>query len=386
MKTSITTQLSSAENLSYLDPRLPRATFKCVLKHYAASMLIYGALWLILRLNPWFRGLLDVPFGSFPAWRFYDWYLVLYALVAPAIYFTFRPRTLWLSKNVLILGWLARVAWCALGQAPPNVARPWAPTFKEKHAFVFLLIKLVYGPLMLNSLCLEYNAYPALLMQYQQSASLVGLADALYALFVTTVFCVDSGLFCFGYHAEAFWLKNPVRYVETSLSGLLVCLLCYAPFNMVTAAFFGSSNDDPHILFHGELHHPLTWILRGLAVLCLLLLTSASLSLFTKASNLTHRGIVAYGPYALVRHPGYVGKNLFWLVTLIPALFAVDTADAAFSWRQHLLFCTATAGGFIAWCSIYVLRALTEERLLLRDPEYAAYCRKVKYRFIPGIV
>lgn len=375
-------RLGPEEDLSHLDEKLPRASLGCVARHYMASLAIYGTLWCILRWNPWFRELLNIEVGSFVAGRFYDYYLLAYAVLAPPIYFALRPRSLWLSKNVLILRWLARVAGKVIGRATSS---PVQPTFKEKNAFVFLLIKLFYGPLMLNSLCLELNVFPLLWQQFLQSPTVVSLADAGYAMFVSGVFLIDSALFCFGYHAEAFWLKNPVRYVETSLSGLLVCLACYAPFNNVTASFFGPSNGEVIILFRGELHHPLTWVLRGLAVMALLLLTSSSLSLFTRASNLTNRGIVSRGPYALVRHPGYMGKNLFWLLTLIPAFFAVDTSDPGFSWAQHGLFCAATVCGFIVWCSIYTLRALTEERLLMRDPDYAAYCRKVKYRFIPGL-
>ena len=377
--------LPPAQDLSYLDTARPRATFRCAWRHYFASLVIYGVLWAVLRLNPWFHNLLTVSIGSFPAWRCYDYYLLAYAVIGPVIFFGFRPRSLWNSKNVLILGWLERVVRHVFGQSPPRAIRPWVPTFKEKHAFVFLLIKLVYGPLMLNSAFIEFNLYPALLQQWAQSPSLISMSDSGYGLFVTSVFFLDSVLFGFGYHTESFALKNQVRYVETSLLGLLVCVACYPPFNNVTTAFFGPSNDEASILFRGELHHPLTWVLRGLAVLALLLLTSSSLSLFTKASNLTNRGIVRHGPYAIIRHPGYVGKNLFWLATLIPLFFAVDTHDAGFSWTQHLLFCGAVLGGFIAWCSIYTMRALTEEKLLLNDPDYVDYCQKVKYRFIPGL-
>ena len=205
-------------------------------------------------------------------------------------------------------------------------------------------------------------------------------------LLVTSVFMLDSCLFCFGYHAEARWLGNEVRYVETTVSGLVVCLVCYPPFNSVTGAFLGSSNGDMNILFRGDLHHPITWGLRGLAVLALLLLTSASCSLFTKASNLTNRGIVHWGPYRWMRHPGYVGKNLFWLLTLVPLFCAVDGSNPAFPWKDHLLFCLGRLCGFVGWCSIYVLRGLTEERLLMSDPDYRAYCQRVRYRFIPGVV
>jgi len=39
----------------------------------------------------------------------------------------------------------------------------------------------------------------------------------------------------------------------------------------------------------------------------------------------------------------------------------------------------------LAWSAVYFVRAWTEERHLLADPEYQAYVQKVRYRFIPGI-
>jgi protein-S-isoprenylcysteine O-methyltransferase Ste14 len=37
------------------------------------------------------------------------------------------------------------------------------------------------------------------------------------------------------------------------------------------------------------------------------------------------------------------------------------------------------------WNCVYFMRAMTEERHLLQDPDYHAYCKKVPYRFVPGI-
>jgi protein-S-isoprenylcysteine O-methyltransferase Ste14 len=71
-------------------------------------------------------------------------------------------------------------------------------------------------------------------------------------------------------------------------------------------------------------------------------------------------------------------------MTLIPAFFP-NTADPRFSWPDYLLYSATTFCGFIVWGTIYFLRSVTEERFLMRDPDYVAYCRKVKYRFIPGI-
>jgi protein-S-isoprenylcysteine O-methyltransferase Ste14 len=378
-------KLDREHNLSYREPGQARATVGCVWRHYLASMVIYSALLALLLFNPWFRNLLQVSIGGLPAWRLYCYVYGAYALAAPIIFLILRPRSLWHSKNVMILGWLGRIGRHLLGHGFTRGNGAWRPSFKEKHAMVFLLIKLVYGPLMLNGIFIALPDISPLLTQFQQSPTWISRLDAAYAVFVALIWLLDSALFCFGYHTEAAFLKNEVRYVETTLSGLVVCLLCYPPFNMVTGAFLGPSNDDMNILYHGGLHHPFTWVLRGLAVLMLLLLTSASFSLFTKASNLTNRGIVQYGPYRWIRHPGYVGKNLFWLLTLVPVFLAVDVSNPAFPWKDHLGYCLARLGGFAGWCTIYVLRALTEERLLMKDPDYVEYCKKVRYRFIPGL-
>jgi protein-S-isoprenylcysteine O-methyltransferase Ste14 len=106
---------------------------------------------------------------------------------------------------------------------------------------------------------------------------------------------------------------------------------------------------------------------------------SASVALNLKASNLTHRGIVSRGPYRFVRHPAYLCKNLAWWLGSIPAVLAAWNGQSA--WAVALVL--GSAGG---WTALYVLRALTEEDHLSKvDNEYAAYCQKVRYRFVPGL-
>jgi protein-S-isoprenylcysteine O-methyltransferase Ste14 len=52
-------------------------------------------------------------------------------------------------------------------------------------------------------------------------------------------------------------------------------------------------------------------------------------------------------------------------------------------WLQGLSAVASVAG----WTLLYVLRALTEEDHLKRvDGEYAEYAKRVKWRFIPGVV
>jgi protein-S-isoprenylcysteine O-methyltransferase Ste14 len=371
-------------NISYLDPKLPRATFKQVLRHYVASAIIYGVVLLLLNISPWFIDLLRVPLFGYPALFLYRYVYVAYLIIAPLIYFVVRPRSLWMSKNLLILGYFRRLArWCI--QSPKQrIQNAWRPAYEEKHAMMFLLIKTFYGPLMINSALMSYYGLVPFLQRFRVFHSLLSICDTGYMVLFHCVFLLDSSMFAFGYHSESGLLKNKLRYAETNPLHILVCVACYSPFNMATGAFFGPSNRDPYILFAGDVTHPLTWVLRGLGVFFLLLLLSTSMSLFTKASNLTNRGIVDWGPYRIVRHPGYLAKNMFWLMTLLPTLIP-DTSNLQFTWSRYLLFFTMTVWGFVGWGTLYFLRAITEEKFLMRDPDYVAYCRKVKYRFIPGV-
>ncbi len=84
----------------------------------------------------------------------------------------------------------------------------------------------------------------------------------------------------------------------------------------------------------------------------------------------TERGhhVVDRGPYALVRHPGYVAMTTF----------APAAALAMGSWLA--LGCGAVCG------ASFVLRAGLEDRFLQKNLEgYAEYARRVRYRLVPGL-
>ena len=88
-----------------------------------------------------------------------------------------------------------------------------------------------------------------------------------------------------------------------------------------------------------------------------------------KASNLTNRGIVSHGPYACVRHPAYIAKNLAWWIGALPTLYcAFSSGDVRAAGYSLLALC--------GWTTIYALRAITEERhlLLLRQRLRASTC------------
>lgn len=78
--------------------------------------------------------------------------------------------------------------------------------------------------------------------------------------------------------------------------------------------------------------------------------------------------VVTTGPYAIVRHPMYVGGSLYMLAMPL----------ALGSWWGFPVFAS------FLWVLIW--RLFDEEALLTRDlPGYAEYCRKVRWRLLPLI-
>jgi protein-S-isoprenylcysteine O-methyltransferase Ste14 len=77
---------------------------------------------------------------------------------------------------------------------------------------------------------------------------------------------------------------------------------------------------------------------------------------------------VTNGPYAIVRHPGYVGFILLYSAT--PTLLG--------SWWGLVPVGVLTV--------VFILRTLLEDQTLLKElPDYQAYAQEVRYRLLPGI-
>ena len=135
-----------------------------------------------------------------------------------------------------------------------------------------------------------------------------------------------------------------------------------------------SSSDFPYF------ENKFAFIAANVAILALMgIFAWASISLGFKASNLTHRGIVTKGPYRFIRHPAYMCKSMAWWIGGIP--FVVNAAGSG------LIAVILTLIPLIVWSYIYFLRAMTEERHLISvNSEYEDYAKKVRYRFVPGLV
>jgi len=194
-------------------------------------------------------------------------------------------------------------------------------------------------------------------------------------LTIQIILVVDLGLFTIGYLVEMPRLKNEIRSVDPTLLGWAAALLCYPPFNALTGRILGSNVSDFPRFDDPTAHLSLNLLLLALMAAY----ASASVFLGLKASNLTHRGIVSRGPYALVRHPAYVCKNMAWWIGSAPLV------SLAFS--QSMVSGLGALAGVVGWTLLYVMRALTEEdHLRSVDGDYAAYAARVRYRFVPGVI
>jgi protein-S-isoprenylcysteine O-methyltransferase Ste14 len=113
-----------------------------------------------------------------------------------------------------------------------------------------------------------------------------------------------------------------------------------------------------------------TWVTTPIAALGLLIVVWARLSLGRNIGFVpAQRELVATGAYAYMRHPVYTGgllTNIAFLLSAFSPLNALLIALGAF-W-------------FIP------VKSLVEEDFLRSDPQYAAYMKRVRARWIPFLV
>jgi len=80
-----------------------------------------------------------------------------------------------------------------------------------------------------------------------------------------------------------------------------------------------------------------------------------------------NRGVVARGPYSIVRHPIYTG----YVITHVAFFMAHPTV-----WNAAVVLIADSA---------LIVRALLEERVLTSDRSYQAYCTRVAWHLVPGL-
>ncbi len=200
-------------------------------------------------------------------------------------------------------------------------------------------------------------------------AQAFGSFSASYGFFNGAFFLVDLFFAVIGYSFTLRLLDTQIRSAEPTMTGWVVCIVCYQPFwGLVSRQYLSYEQDG---FTWGDLvgGHSVLYAAWGTAILaCLVVYSLSTLCFGLRFSNLTHRGIITSGPYRYTKHPAYIAKCLsFWLIS-IPFLSNQGLKAAV---AQSLMLLLGNA--------IYVARAITEERHLVRDPvyrEYQAYIRK----------
>jgi len=240
----------------------------------------------------------------------------------------------------------------------------------EKVALRAVAVKAFFLPLMVAWSIFHFEN---LLESWQKLQTTGWTFRNLYMMIFFVILIGDVGCFTIGYAVEHPKLKNEIRSVEPTIFGWLVALACYPPLIVLTGRVLGWYAGD-----YPEFDSIFLQVVFGIVMLTLIGIYSwASVALGFKASNLTHRGIIATGPYRYVRHPAYAAKNLCWCISAIPIVLHHGL-------KEPRIF-LAAGFGLTCWCGIYFLRAITEERHLRKDPEYVEYCQRVKWRFVPGV-
>lgn len=395
------TEFNKNLNISYIPNNTPKPDNKLILHHYLCSLRIYGFIIILYWLNPFFaKAQIEVKI-------FYSMFFAAYTIIAPFIYYIFRPKSIHNSHSIEINNYVKRIftqKYNINKLTPENIKNYleyFKPTYKEQQSLMLIFIKTFFGTLMVQSLYSNLVQFKVSLPYYAEiiQSFTKYLTDHtttfaqtftneyrqfLYAQYIMLLYTIDLAIFSFGYLTELSIFKNKIRTVETSAAGIFFCLACYAPFVVVTNQFLGWSQSDMAVAF-GNNNSLITWSIRLIAVSFLTIYVAASVALGTKGSNLTNRGTVSRFPYNIVRHPAYICKNTFWIMTGL-SFFLVDFTAKGFNYIEYFKSLTLTIITLGAWATIYYFRAVTEERHLIKDPEYQAYVKKVKYRFIPGII
>lgn len=261
------------------------------------------------------------------------------------------------------------------------------PTFNEydKKVSRALLVKLFFTPIMthyfldnfshmVSNIGYMLNTVPDLIASNQYSHARFN--GDLYNISVATIFSIDVGLAWCGYVISSRWVDNQTVSAEPTMLGWMVALICYPPFQMVSGIYYASPGEKDILFLSNQWA---TTFFVTMMVLSYVVYMLATLWFGVRFSNLTNRGIIRKGPYAIIRHPAYASKNFSWWLIMFPVI----AYNATHTGLQFAIMQTLGLV-FITW--VYYLRAITEERHLGVDPYYQDYCRQVKYRFIPGVI
>lgn len=253
---------------------------------------------------------------------------------------------------------------------------------------VELFVKSFFGVYCINLICTKYLPtfdynISFLKEMFSQAITYAASGQGLFMgliqyiddtsdMWLTLIFMLTIIIFAISYLSDLNLFRNKIKSVDTTPLGIISCIICFYPFTILTNALVKSYTEGSipveNLAFR--------IILDVISVVANLVILISVARLGTKSGNLTNRGIVKGFPYNIVRHPNYIMQVVYIITTTIPIYFVSDLSVLG---KIVLTF------GMFAWILIFYLRAITEERHLLKDSEYQKYTEEVKYRFIPNL-
>lgn len=186
---------------------------------------------------------------------------------------------------------------------------------------------------------------------------------------ITALFLLDLCWACMGYSWALRMTDTHIRSTDRSPLSWTATLACYEPWGRLVGTSYLATSDAHRWATWLPPDHPLHHLWGCVIVLLIGIYTASTLAFGLRFSNLTHRGIVSWGPYRYFRHPAYLSKNLSWWMVGVPFANAESTEEAI---RNCLMLLGLNA--------VYWMRARTEEAHLGADPAYRSYSQDVQQR------
>ncbi|MFM0737969.1 isoprenylcysteine carboxylmethyltransferase family protein [Paraburkholderia xenovorans] len=307
----------------------------------AALASVYAGIGLLYWLLPEYHGAFYNPFWSLIST------LAPYLIVAAPFYFV------WMDMHQREVD-DAYLTWGRLlfrGERPAN----WRPV---REMLAGWMVKAFFLPLMIVYLSTDADHLSASLAIALNAPFSLSTFRFMYDL----SFTMDLMFGTVGYLCTLRILDSHVRSAEPTTLGWLVALICYQPFwSLISSQYIryeGSMFWDNWLI-----SMPIVRVIWGTVIIALLMCYALStISFGLRFSNLTNRGIITSGPYRFTKHPAYIAKNLSYWMVAVPFVEPLG-------WRLAIMHCAA----LVAVNLLYFLRAKTEERHLMNDPDYRAY-------------
>lgn len=181
---------------------------------------------------------------------------------------------------------------------------------------------------------------------------------------ITLMFMVDVILASVGYILTMKPLDAHIRSANPYASGWVAALICYPPFILMGPGGPLDYHRNTAEWTHWMADQPIALAVTGFVLVALTAIYAwATIAFGLRFSNLTHRGVLTHGPYAISKHPAYLAKNLFWWIAVLP--FLATSGSMVDAIRNTAIL------GLVS--GVYFWRAKTEEKHLSADPAYRDY-------------